>query len=339
MRHILIIRFSSIGDIILTSPLIRAVRRQYPEAEISFAVKKEFFDVVKHNPHIDRFFVYDKQAEGKALKALRQEVKATRFDWIIDIHKNFRSLFLKYGSGAALKTSYSKQIFKRTLLVKLGINRYKTIKPVYLRYFEAVKKKNIVDDGQGTEVFVADQMVNAMRERLSDDGCLVADRALVAVCPGARWATKRWMSEGFQEVARRLVQDHKAFIILLGGKGDAATCQQIHQTLPNDSLNYAGQLSLLESSAMLSFSRIVITNDTGMMHMAQAQKRPVVAIFGCTTKELGYFPIPENSVVVEHALSCRPCTHNGRHECPKKHYDCMKKITPDQVFEAAETLM
>lgn len=337
MQKILIIRLSSIGDIILTTPLVRAVKTKYPDAEVSFLVKKEFYDVIKTNPHIDKFIVLDKSEGFPGLKKLKKQIQEQHYDLLIDIHKNFRSIYLRTHSKARQVRKYSKQIFKRTMLVKLKINLFKKIKPVYLRYFESVNHLGIYYDGKGTEVSVPVEDEKTVKKMLSIYP-KSSGRKLAVICPGASFANKRWKTEGFAQVAEYLYKEKHAFICFAGGKRDVELCDKIAKTVSFKTANFAGKLSLLGSAALIKSAGLILTNDTGMMHLAQAQKRPVVAVFGPTTKELGYFPIPDKSVVVEKNLACRPCTHNGLNHCPKKHFACMQNISAEQVIKAINSI-
>jgi lipopolysaccharide heptosyltransferase II len=326
------------GDIILTTPLIRAVRKHYPQAQIDFIIKQQFLDLIRTNPHLSHVILFDKNRNFNGLKALKTSIQQQRYDVLIDIHKNFRSVYLRTGSHATYVTKYSKQIFRRTLLVWFGINWYKEIKPVYKRYFEAVEAFGIHGDGLGTEVIVPEEETAKTKTFLKKDG-YNADKSLIVICPGASFANKRWKSEGFAAVADYLARKENTFIVLLGGKQDIAICENVWKLMAHRAMNYAGQFTLLEAASLLKESSLVLTNDSGLMHLAQAQKRPVVAIFGPTTRELGYFPMPEQSVVVEHDVSCRPCTHNGLDKCPKKHFKCMNEISSDQVIVVVDQLL
>ena len=337
IKKILIIRFSSIGDIILSTPLIRAVRKHYPEAEIDFVVKQEFSDLVKTNPHLNHIYVFDK-SKLNDLRRIKKEVRSKGYHWVIDIHKNFRSRILRKGIGAKV-TSYHKMIWKRTLLVWWGWNLFKQIIPVYQKYFQAVEPMGIKYDGMGTEIVVPIEIQDIVKDKLIKGG-YETQRPLITICPGASFANKRWLPDRFARVADKLRQSYQAQIAFAGGPQDHELCKQIIGQLPfGRAFNFAGKFDLLQSAALLGHSSLVITNDSGLMHLAQAQKVPVVAIFGSTTGELGYFPLPGKSVVVELPVSCRPCSHNGLDKCPKGHFKCMKDITEDQVIQACNKLI
>jgi len=332
---ILIIRLSSIGDIILTTALIRCVRLKYPEAQIDFMVKKQFLETVAHNPHINNVLVFEK---GQSLEEFKNRLKLENYDWLIDIHQNFRSLYLKTGLNIPLITGYSKQLFHRTLMVYLGINIYGKAKPVLLRYFEAVEKQGVKYDNAGTEVFFTDQNIEKVKQALNLSG-YTSDKNLFVLCPGASFSNKRWLPERFAAVAEHLVKNKNGWIAFIGGKNDREPCADIQNKLVVSSANFAGEFSLLDSAALLSECVAFVGNDSGMLHLAQAFKKPVVGIYGPTVKELGYFPLPEKSVVVEKTIPCRPCTHNGLNKCPKKHFNCMNTISSENVVEALESLL
>lgn len=331
IHKILIIRLSSIGDIILTTPIIRCVRKQYPQAQIDYVVKSQFQDLVTTNPHLNSVRIFDKDGSGNPLKELRSRIRKEGYDWIIDLHRNFRSYYLRSGSGANLVTSYRKKILYRSLLVYLGINLYPKVEPVMLRYFQATKKRGIEYDGLGTEILIPDERKSELLDRFP---AIKEGSMIITLCPGASFGNKRWLPERFLEVAQFYANSQKSQIVFLGGIGDMEVCEKLASQIDN-AVNLAGRLSLLQSGAVLKRSSLVITNDSGMMHLAQAQKVPIVAIFGPTTRELGYFPLPEKSVVVEAQVSCRPCTHNGLDRCPKGHFRCMNEISTKMVIEAS----
>ena len=335
-KNILIFRLSSIGDIILTTALIRCIRKTFPVSQITFVVKKEFHDLIKYNTNLNKIIAYDKSTGFKGLQILRQNIKRNRYDWFIDIHNNIRSNYVKRNSRIPLKTVYKKYIIKRWILINTGINLYKQNKPVLLRYFDALKILDVKYDGEGTEVFFSDGHMQKVRDTLESNG--YKNSRIAVLCPGASYKNKQWTMEGFAEIAG-ILKERGFYVVLLGGKTDIKNCRNVNEINNNNLLNIAGELKLLESAALLSISDIVVTNDSGMLHMAQSQKKPVVAIFGPTTKELGYFPIPQKSRIAEVELSCRPCTPKGLNHCPKKHFKCMKNISSKMVIKLIDELL
>jgi lipopolysaccharide heptosyltransferase II len=331
---ILVVRLSSIGDIILTTPLLRALREKYPEAVITFLIKKQYADLLRSSPYISELVTLDTNEGFPGLRRIKCSLKAKQFDVYIDIHKNWRSVYIRLGLGVRMTLTYPKRIFRRSLLVWCKLNLYKHIEPVYLRYFESVRRLGVQYDGKGTEIHLPESTLEKVREMLLSFG-FQFNRPLVVICPGATYFNKRWHAEGFTQTARYLIRERSAFVIIHGGKDDSGLCQEIAAGAGPQAVSMAGRLGLADSAALLRLSTLVIANDSGLLHMAQSQKRPVVGIYGPTTRELGFFPIEQNSTVVETHLPCRPCTPKGLDRCPKKHFRCMNDITAEMVIQAA----
>jgi lipopolysaccharide heptosyltransferase II len=334
VHKILIIRLSSIGDIILTTPLLRSIRATYPLAVITYITKKQYASLLVDSPYIGELIAFDKSEGFRGLRKIKRQLRDQHFDACLDIHNNWRSRFLRFGLGARLITTYPKYIIRRSLLVRFKINLYRHIRPVYLRYFEAARKLNVQYDGKGSEIHFPEAASEKVTGILKSFG-YAFDTPLVVICPGATYFNKKWLTEGFIKTGRYLRDEKSAFVIIHGGRDDRDVCENIAAQIGDHSCSLAGTLSLPESAALLKSSSLVIANDSGLLHMAQSQKRPVVGIYGPTTRELGFFPIEENSTVVETSLSCRPCTPKGLNYCPKGHFKCMKDISPEMVIQAA----
>jgi lipopolysaccharide heptosyltransferase II len=340
LNKILIIRFSSIGDIILASPLIRILRRAYPDALIDFLTKAEYTDLVRSNPYLSAVFDL-KSGDRAELRRIRQKIRSERYDAIFDIHNSLRSRYVRFGSGARKTFVVDKRIFHRFLLVNLRKNRYSAVVPVPLRYLEAGKTLGLQDDGAGLDVFVMEEIASNVTSRL---GRLDLGRFdhVVGLVPSARHFTKQWPMERFVEFGVKCVKDRKAGLLVFGGKEDAEYCGDIvhminAETTGRAAESLAGSLSLQETAVAMDRCEIVVTNDTGLMHLAAARKRKVVAIFGSTVKEFGFFPFGTDHAVVERdGLECRPCSHVGLPHCPEGHFKCMRDISAAQVLEAAD---
>lgn len=329
----LIIRFSSIGDIILATPLIRCLRAAFPHAQIDFLVKKEFASVLSGNPHITNIITFDKSDNRAELRRIRMQVLFTRYSMVFDIQKNIRSMIIGIGAKTGV-AGFSKKLLARELLIRFKKNTYKEIKPVFLRYFEAVETLGVKYDGNGTEVFPS-EIEKGLVETILNQNNITQASPILVIAPGAQWENKRWPADKFAKAADIYCSKTKAQVVLIGGETDIEICKLVQNHLKTDSLNLAGKLSLMGSAAMLGKAALVITNDTGMLHMAQAMKAPVVAVFGPTTRELGFFPLPEKSRVAEIEIQCRPCTQKGLHHCPEKHFRCMNDIRPETVAKLA----
>ncbi len=336
-NKILIIRLSSIGDILLTTPLLRILRKRFPEARIDFVIKARFAELLRTNPNINELIPLDPENGQEGLLEVRRRIKATGYDLVIDIHKNFRSLYLRRAIPHVRVVTHSKQLLKRFLLIKAGLNLFHEITPMHLRYIRAVRRWGIVDDGLGLEFFLDATADRQIALRLAErDG----SRLLVGMAAGAGFETKRWPAEYFLTVAKRLQIECAADILLLGNKADREITSPMAVALGSGVYDWVGTLSLQQSAAALARCHLLITNDTGLMHLACALKVPVIAIFGPTTRELGFFPVgPKAEVIENESLSCRPCTHMGSHRCPKGHFRCMQDVLPERVFQRASQIL
>lgn len=343
IKKILIIRFSSIGDVILASPLIRCLRAAYPHAQIDFLVKSDYAELVKFNPHLNRVIEL-KTAESAELRALRKKIQDQQYDVILDIHNSLRSRYIRALTGARIVSVVNKYIVKRFLLVNFKLNLYRRELSVAERYLRTARRLGVFNDKKGLEVFVPDGISQGVKTRLSKSK--VADHPLVVgFSPTANHFTKRWLQERYVELGARLAKERNAKILIFGGKEDAEYCGDIAHMINSlrtstAAESFAGSFSLLETAAALDACHLVVTNDTGIMHLAAARRRNVVAIFGSTVQQFGFFPYGTEAIVVEKKeLACRPCSHIGREQCPKGHFKCMKEIHVEDVLEAAEQLL
>ena len=337
-EKILILRLSSIGDILLSTPLIRALRRRFPYARIDFVVKSQFAELLRTNPYLSKLYSLDTKKGRPALSELRRTLRSQQYDLIVDIHNNFRSSYLRRQKNARI-VKLRKYKLQRFFLVKFGWNFYRQITPVHQRYLDAVAEIGIFDDGEGLEFF-PDQEVQKEIDVLLNQKGRQPDRLFICIAPGASSETKRWSPERFAIVAKKLVNEMGAHILFLGDSRDAELTKAINKKLDGVGIDLAGQLTLMQSACALNRVDLALTNDSGLMHLAMALGKRTVAGFGSTVRELGFFPAEPRAAVVENkGLACRPCTHTGRRRCPKKHFRCMMDIPPNAVFNAAATLL
>ncbi len=342
LHKTLIIRFSSIGDIVLSSLLVRTLRDRFPEAEIDYLVKSEYADLVHHNPHISHVLQFS-PADG--LSGHRQRIRSAEYDMIIDIHDSLRSRYLCFGHPNVVRIN--KRKLARFLLVRTKLNLYNSFggsPSVAERYLETVEPLGVKNDGKGLELFLGEVAASRADAVLKESG-VPDDTPLIGICPTSRHFNKMWQAKGFSEVGAMLAQSHSCSVVVFGSTEEAGPCavvvEMIKALQPQlQVLNLAGRLSLLETAAVMDRCSVVVSNDSGLMHIAAARQRKVVAVFGPTVQELGFFPYGTISTVVEHeSLSCRPCTHIGLPNCPLGHFKCMKEISPGVVLAAAEDLL
>ncbi|MEW6619388.1 MAG: lipopolysaccharide heptosyltransferase II [bacterium] len=337
-RKILIIRLSSIGDILLSSPLIRLIRKRFPDAEIDMVICAEFEELVSANPNINQVILFDRKTGIRGLLRLCKKIKEKQYDLIVDIHKKLRSLVICLTSGAKQKVSYNKHSFLRFLLVKFKINRYSNTPYMANLYLKSIERFGVEDEGQGLEFYITPSKEAVILELLRSEGISKED-ILIGIAPGAYWATKKWPKERYIELANWLIQNKKSKIVIFGGKDEVELSQEIKLALFNKPIVAAGRLSLMETAALLKRCKVLITNDTGIMHISVAVKTPVVAIFGPTVKEFGYYPYRGANRVISKDLPCRPCSTKGSSKCPIKTFDCMRLISSNEVLEAVKELL
>ena len=320
MKKILIIRLSSIGDIVLTTPIIRCLKNQLPDASIHYLTKKQFQPILEANPFIDKIYtINDKIAD------VLPDLKNESYDHIVDLHKNFRSKGIVFNLKKPT-TSFNKINIKKWLIVNLKINQLPSIHIVD-RYFQAVKKLGVNNDGFGLDCFIPQKD----EVDLKDLPQLFQEGYLGWVIGGMHF-TKIFPEEKIVEICRKTNEP----IILLGGKNDFEKGESIKKSGGEKIFNACGKYSINQSASLVKQADKIITNDTGMMHIAAAFKKEIISLWGNTIPEFGMYPyMPGNEnkshIVEVKNLSCRPCSKIGFEKCPKKHFDCMEKIDVEKV--------
>ena len=262
--------------------------------------------------------------------AIRNQLKNEQYDVALDIHKNWRSLFVCNTIGAKQVFRFNKHVFRRWVLTTFHKDIYKEVRPVYLRFIDAAKQLGVVPDGKYTELVVPEQLGKSMKD-IFVQANISFEKRIIALCPGASFSNKQWQVEKFQQLAKRVVLDFDAQVILLGGKKESEMCETIASE--SGAVSFAGKFDLSQSIAALSMVSLTVANDTGMLHVSEALGVPVVGIYGPTARQFGYFPIlPQSKVAQIDNLPCRPCTKMGMNHCPKKHFSCMNDISVEMVL-------
>jgi lipopolysaccharide heptosyltransferase II len=339
----LVIRFSSIGDIVLASPLLRLLRARFPKGQIDFVTRKEYAELVRFNQNLNRTYEFDAGSGFEGLRKLKKTIREERYDLLVDLHDSLRSKFLRSIRGPK-RVVVDKRILERSMLVQFKKNVFKDVVSVVDRYIETLKEFGVKNDGKGLELHIPDEVLFRVSGQLSTLE-LSRFEKVIALCPGARHFTKRWPAERFARVGAAFVQKLNAKVLLFGGVSDEPLCKQIAWEINNEAgadraSSLAGRLGLLETAAAMQFCDVVITNDSGLMHIATAMQRRIVAIFGSTVKEFGFFPYDPSAIVIERpGLACRPCSHIGRGDCPEHHFRCMMDIEPEQVLLRTRELL
>lgn len=322
MIKILVLRISSIGDIVLTTPVIRCLKQQITGCQIHFFTKKGFEPILANNPYIDKLFFLDKN-----LPVIIKELKKENYDYIIDLHHNLRTWLIKNALGKKAY-SFNKLNLEKWLLVNFKINKLPALHIVD-RYFETVKKLSVKNDLKGLDFFIDDKneiTLNLLPKNFQ--------KGFIAFAIGGQHATKRLPEEKIINICRKLEQP----IILLGGKEDANTGEKISSFVGRDKVfNTCGRYNIQQSASIIKQAQKVITHDTGLMHIAAAFKKDIISVWGNTIPEFGMTPYlagKKSSIIEVKDLNCRPCSKIGYHKCPKKHFYCMNLIDENDIVEA-----
>lgn len=311
MKKILIIRFSSLGDIILSFPLINALKKEYPESEIHYLTKSAYKSLLELNPLISKIIVFD----GQQLSEVKSVINIGKYDLVLDIHKNFRSVLLTLFSGLSIKR-YKKDTIKKFLLVKFKINLFKEIIPVYLKYVKSVGS------------WFAEKYKSYSTSLLKFEKEKKYDFNYIAVAPSSKHFTKTYPKEKFVEFINK--SEYKVVLVGDESSKDKEICKYIE--VETGAINVSGKLSYSELANVIFNSEYVITNDSSILHFSESLGKKVKAIFGSTVEEFGFFPQLTNSIVFENKnLKCRPCTHIGLPACPLGHFKCMNEIQIEKV--------
>ena len=346
VQKILIIRFSSLGDVLLATPLIRLLRARFPNSQIDFLVRTEYADLIRFNPNLSRVIEFNIKHGFPALRQLRKNIRDQEYDVILDIHRSLRSRYLTFLlrwnplSGTKVY-GIRKNQFIRFLLVKFKINLYKKfygrIIPVWEKYVRTAAPLGITADEGHLELYLSgnseSQLNKDLQKLLSEDYILIA--------PGAKHFTKRWPAKYFTWLILEIHRKYQLPTILAGDASDIPVVEEILSGLPSEiATSLAGELSILQTAEVIRRAKLVISNDSGLMHVAAAFQKPLIAIFGSTVEELGFFPNSNGAQIVENeGLYCRPCSHIGRSSCPEKHFRCMLEIPPEVVMERITRLL
>lgn len=319
MTKVLIIRFSSIGDIVLTTPVVRCLH-QLNNVEVHYLTKKSFENILTPNPYIHKVWTIEKE-----VKPLIPQLKAENFDYIIDLHKNLRTLQVK-NFLRAKSYSFNKLNWEKWLIVNWKINRLPNVHIVD-RYMQTVNALGVKYDGKGLDYFIRSEDVINISKTLN-----IQQEKYIAFVIGAAHATKRMPTEKIIEICSAI----KEPIVLLGGPNEAKEGAEIANKAGNHVINMCGVSNLGGSASLVEQARIVVTHDTGMMHIAAAFNKNIISIWGNTIPEFGMYPFFErgkgkNNFVQAENVGCRPCSKIGYEICPKQHFNCMDKIQKKDV--------
>ena len=324
----LIVQTAFLGDAVLTLPLLSALKEFFPSSDITILTTPEIKEIFQGRAEINTLLEMDKRKKDKGIGALfrwAQQLK-NKYDIALVPHRSFRSALLVFLSGTPRRIGFSNSQGKFFLTDRVAFNWTTHDSERNLKLLEALgisqikPKLNLDVPIQNREALLRQYQIDPKR-------------LMIGINPSSVWKTKRWIPEYFASVADQLVQKYNAQIVFFGSGKDKEVVDQVLSFMKFPSTNLCEKTDLKTLIALIAQCQLFITNDSGPMHLASASKVPVVAIFGPTTKELGFFPYGEKSAVVDVNLPCRPCSLHGGDVCPLTHFKCMREVTPEMVLQ------
>jgi len=322
LAKFLIIRFSSIGDIVLTTPVIRCLRKKFPDAQIHFLTKQSFKNIIASNPYVDKIHTL-----GDSFELMLHELKTEEYDYIIDLHHNLRTLRIKRFLKNVKSFSFNKLNVEKFIYTSFKINTLPK-KHIVDRNIEAVAALGLVNDDLGLDYFIPET------DKIKK-GDIPTSHLLgyIAVVIGAALATKKMPLHKLKELYAAINYP----IILLGDKNDYEDGKAIAAVDDIKVYNACGKFNLNESADIIRNAKLVVTHDTGLMHIAAALQKPIISVWGNTVPEFGMYPYygklssQQYDVVAINKLWCRPCSKIGYDKCPKGHFKCMELIAVNEI--------
>ncbi len=335
--RILILRYSSLGDVALTNPVLDGLLAAFPRAQIYFATKRQYAAVLQNHPALTRVIPLEGSGFFKLWSHI-QELRRINPTLILDLHDSLRTQIIAFFLRKARLLVYDKEALRRRLLVKkLGSGPSLHTIQKYLRILEPLGVRPHLKIKFEIQVSHKDQ--SFLREFL-ERRKIAPTQLVIGLGPGAKWNTKRWMPERYAELASRLVEDYRCTLFWFGSPEEASLIgsikAKVRGTPLEQGINLAGQYSLEQAITLLGRCDLFIGNDSGLTHLASGRGCRVVVIYGSTTPSLGFEPWGPHSVVEVSNLPCRPCDVHGKTACPLGHFKCMKDLTVDLVEGAVK---
>ena len=311
---------SSFGDVILTTPILSQLKEKYPQAQVDFIVLDKFKEAIRGNNDIDNLIIFEKEKFKGVLGIYKFSKTLGEYDLIIDLHAKLRSILISnFTKGKVLR--YKKRALWKTLFVKWKLIRYKAPQTIVKSYFKPLAELGL--EYRGEEL--------RFDFEVKDKEAVKNYENFIVFAPGASKETKKWTKENFSKLGILLNKEYGKTIILIGGKNEWDDLEEIRKKMGDFCVNLAGKLSLKESGALLSKASFVVTNDSGPFHMARGVKTLGFVIFGPTDPNM--FEYDNNSILLFAKEPCSPCSLHGDKICPKGHFNCMKNLKAETVFE------
>lgn len=337
--RILVIRFSSLGDVVLASAALEALAAASPGVQVDVLTKPAFFEVFEGH-HAVSDVVQWRPDEG--LGALAGTLRSRNYDWVVDLHANLRTRLLRLMVPRPHWSVYGKELLRRRVAV--WVRRPDWLdgrRHVVDRYVEALAPLGVSGERRRPTMAVDDGLRERVLGQLREGGWN-GRTPLLGLAPGARWATKAWPPDRWEQLLRLVsakALSQPLLPVLIGGADEEELCVSILGRAGSAGISLSGRTSIRETAAALSLCSVLVTNDSAPLHVATAVGTPVVALFGPTHRGFGFFPLGDRDVLLERTEGCRPCSLHGDDACPEGHHRCLTTISPEEVFSAVQRVL
>lgn len=324
---VLLVRLSSLGDVVLATAAVEALRQGRPDAELHVLTKPAFAEVFAGHPGVARVVAWP---AGRGVADMARELGREGYDWVADLHANLRTRLLRLRLRGTRWSVYAKGSLRRRLAAAFHRPGLLEGRHVVDRYIEALRPLG-VEPGRRLPRLEPGEAARAAARRLLGEAGWDGRAPVVALAPGARWPTKAWPPAHWAALLDALLAEGLGFPVLLGGAAEAALCAGL---AGGGVGNLAGRTSIRETAAVLEEARVLVTNDSAPLHLATAVGTPVVALFGPTVRGFGFAPLGPRDEILEDEVDCRPCSLHGGDRCPRGHHRCLRGVQPDRVLGA-----
>ncbi len=342
--NILLIRFSSLGDLVLTTPICRELRKVYPDSRLTLLTSEGFGRVLENNPHLDEIIYHHRKETRNDLKKLINQLRLQKFDLIYDIHNSLRSRWigwqLKRHAPKPEHWLIEKRTLARELQIRFGWGQFFNGKSQREQWLEPLQRHHTGTLSTKTELFPSVADKNYVKAWLNQND--LQDKPFICIGASASFPLKCWPLQNFKQLVENIIQSGVS-VVLVGTNGEIETEELAEYFRGSQNVFCAaGMFTILQSAALLEMANAVVANDTSIVHLAEAMRTPSIALFGPTVKEFGYAPMLAQSRLMETdlALRCRPCSRTGKGTCKNREQQiCMYSISTQKVWDAAQLLL
>ncbi len=325
MKKILVIRLSSLGDIVLTQSAVQALRNEFPDAQIHYLTKKVYSPIVEMFNCVDEIHYWENKY------TLLKNLRKIKFDIAIDLHSKFNTFIIKSSIATKRTVTYNKKHLLRCQIVKKKTSR--RISSTVALYFTALKKI-------GLESKLSEPKLFPVKNTEMPEIFPVSEQVkYIGIFPGALHKTKQYPVKQLAEFIDSIPTEWSCCFIIFGSKAERNLADELNSLTDSELHDLCGKLDLQQLVSAISKVDVVITNDSGPMHIAAALEKPQIAIFGATHPKLGFSPMNKNSIILSANLECQPCSLHGGKKCPEKHFNCMRSISIEQILNSLKILI